>query len=439
MGIIAIAVVALMVTTRVLVRRDATAPAAVDAALVSIGVDASSADASSDAGDVARSEPADAEADATTPPWRDPWADIDKDGLVGDAGPAPVRASCADAIRARNAALSTWMAEERARLASKAKSPRAAKVVRMRMTVVRDLITTFWPDGALCATAAGAADRWDVLFTRFVGTTKAHENLPTPDWDLDAEGAETAVRFFTFELRGFADLHHRIGDVDTSIPLTLAGDAAMSFDVPDTGVAGATMTTVHALSAGETTKGSALLAHLEVGNRDLIDHYDHLVRSTKFFVVRGATIAIDDDLAKGIRALSLEDVDRDGLSDLWTPGPYIGKLPTVDTDDAEVIGPPLLAHAHADGSFALDDEVAVAHARRLCPKRPTRLALPFDKENAHAALDLYREAATTRIVCARLWGLSTREVKAGLAPFGRLFEWATIAPPLSLAPSVSPK
>jgi hypothetical protein len=98
----------------------------------------------------------------------------------------------------------------------------------------------------------------------------------------------------------------------------------------------------------------------------------------------------------------LRDVDGDGRMDLIVNGPY----ETVDSRElpVRVVGPDLVAHQRPDGSFALDDEVAVRFARDACPHRPTSFLDP-----STALLD------ESQIVCGRLWGMTESEVRGIVA------------------------
>ncbi len=61
-----------------------------------------------------------------------------------------------------------------------------------------------------------------------------------------------------------------------------------------------------------------------------------------------------------------EDVDHDGLPDLWTYEPFEERTESESLDYLR--GPPLLLHARHDGTFAKDDAVVRAAVQKECPK-----------------------------------------------------------------------
>ncbi len=147
-------------------------------------------------------------------------------------------------------------------------------------------------------------------------------------------------------------------------------------------------------------------------------------------------------VAGGLGLRSARDVDGDGRVDLVTEGPYraVVALACGGPDVAALLeGPELLAHALADGSFALDDAVAMAHQRRVCPGRPSSIVLASPKPA------LVLGAASRNVACARMLGASTDEVvreltaaRAQLCPgsgggcdaLTELTRWATLPPPV---------
>lgn len=94
----------------------------------------------------------------------------------------------------------------------------------------------------------------------------------------------------------------------------------------------------------------------------------------------------------------VDDVDGDGRPDLTLQLIVGGN----EDGGCGAYEPPewsndFVAHAHADGSFDMSDDVAAKSARKWCPQRPTKIAAPND------------------ILCALLWG-------APAEPLGRKFE-----------------
>lgn len=106
--------------------------------------------------------------------------------------------------------------------------------------------------------------------------------------------------------------------------------------------------------------------------------------------------------AANLNIRDVQDVDRDGQPDLWTVGPFEA---TAQAPGApyELTGPRLVAHARADGTFALDDGVARAMAHKVCPTPPRRLIVKRQETGVGESLDL--QATAINVVCARLWGV----------------------------------
>lgn len=97
---------------------------------------------------------------------------------------------------------------------------------------------------------------------------------------------------------------------------------------------------------------------------------------------------------------ALRDVDGDGRldavthGDLHTSGGH--RCGLMSMERFPVVGPELLAHAHADGTFSFDDDTARAFAKKQCPRRPARIG------------------GGKQIGCALLWGASEREISRSL-------------------------
>ncbi len=138
---------------------------------------------------------------------------------------------------------------------------------------------------------------------------------------------------------------------------------------------GATLTATSYLAAGQDDLGPLALVHVERGRVDVIDSNPNLALETRVYAVRGGAITLSPQVPRGLRILDLRDVDGDGRSDLLTPGPFEAKVPNVHGTAVYDHGPLLVAHAGPNG-YSMTDHVAVAHGLRLCPSRPTRLALP---------------------------------------------------------------
>jgi hypothetical protein len=98
-----------------------------------------------------------------------------------------------------------------------------------------------------------------------------------------------------------------------------------------------------------------------------------------------------------------KDVDSDGVLDIVTFDPFQIVGHSYSTDhcsmclDEDLNGPELVAHALPDGSFSRTDALAVASARRACPK-PAPVSFPKkcgDEEFGRGWRDF---------ACAQLWG-----------------------------------
>lgn len=104
------------------------------------------------------------------------------------------------------------------------------------------------------------------------------------------------------------------------------------------------------------------------------------------------------------------DVDRDGVTDLALPWPT---LPTIGgfRGDFNDVPPAVIAHGLAEGRFAVDDDVARAALRGVCPSTPPALsrhaaegAAPSELEQSLHAQTLFLEG-----FCRRVWGASIEE------------------------------
>jgi hypothetical protein len=111
---------------------------------------------------------------------------------------------------------------------------------------------------------------------------------------------------------------------------------------------------------------------------------------------------------------STSDIDDDDRPDLLTNGLYmaIGEA-ACSGFGKEIAGPLLAAHSHSDGSFAMNDEAAIAFAKKRCPSRPKFIVDTESDGGAVEATDGGAESsAVDRLVCARLWGASEGDISA---------------------------
>jgi len=129
-------------------------------------------------------------------------------------------------------------------------------------------------------------------------------------------------------------------------------------------------------------------------------HKEHEGPSTASAVLltyKNGAIVEYPGLPKGYR--SMEDADTDGRPD-FIYFPYAQSRTNPCTRfDFEEAGPAMLAHARADGAFSLDDDAAVAYARRACSpsspegvRAPPELCARLSGASAADALAVLREA-----------------------------------------------
>ena len=110
--------------------------------------------------------------------------------------------------------------------------------------------------------------------------------------------------------------------------------------------------------------------------------------------------------AREIGVIEWKDVDNDGVRDIITQGPFrTDSMPCcglLSMLSSAVVGPKLLAHGRADGTFSLDDEAAREFARKQCPARPPRIG----GRRREVGMD---------IGCALLWGVPPKDIVRNLA------------------------
>lgn len=113
--------------------------------------------------------------------------------------------------------------------------------------------------------------------------------------------------------------------------------------------------------------------------------------------------------AGGVVVHAVRDVDTDGRPDLVIHGPYTSlSTSCASSFSLTALGPPLLAHSLADGTFSTDDEVALAFARASCPGPPTSIVERHDEGSVDS------DRTGNAVVCARLWGAETSALVAQL-------------------------
>jgi hypothetical protein len=109
--------------------------------------------------------------------------------------------------------------------------------------------------------------------------------------------------------------------------------------------------------------------------------------------------------AANILVEGLLDADGDGITDLSTYGPFdhVGEW-CGSGFGYRIAGPLLLAHGLPDGTFSMNDAVAVAHAKKECPKSPARIVVKGSEDKP--------VTNARNVACLRLWGASVASVEA---------------------------
>lgn len=93
------------------------------------------------------------------------------------------------------------------------------------------------------------------------------------------------------------------------------------------------------------------------------------------------------------------DADNDGRPDLVTYGPYRSRIPARCNGQATIAqGPAMLLHSKPDGSFSINDAVALTFAKQACEKPGFSVARDDEKR-------VDDEQTFVNIACARMWGM----------------------------------
>lgn len=90
----------------------------------------------------------------------------------------------------------------------------------------------------------------------------------------------------------------------------------------------------------------------------------------------------------------VEDIDGDGRPDLLVRSYQETRTNCISGEECKDGGILVAAHSLRDGTFSMQDSVAVAYAKKLCPKPPTSFRDQGD------------------IACARMWGMGAEKVLA---------------------------
>lgn len=109
--------------------------------------------------------------------------------------------------------------------------------------------------------------------------------------------------------------------------------------------------------------------------------------------------------AKGVSIAEVRDVDGDRRLDILSPGPFVTRHNGCCSDPRGIgttSGPLLLWHAKPDGTFSVDDPVAIEHARKQCEAA--------QELSAEAFVDI--DLIATHAACDRMRGKSAKEIVA---------------------------
>ncbi len=112
--------------------------------------------------------------------------------------------------------------------------------------------------------------------------------------------------------------------------------------------------------------------------------------------------------SKDLPIFRVEDVDRDGRPDFVSYGPYRARPPArCNGAPSQVVGPALLVHSLANGTFSMTDENAIAFAKQHCEKPGFSVARDDEKR-------VDDDQTFVNIACARLWGMSEAQAVASV-------------------------
>jgi hypothetical protein len=115
--------------------------------------------------------------------------------------------------------------------------------------------------------------------------------------------------------------------------------------------------------------------------------------------------------ARNVDFFEISDADNDGRPDLLTHGPFHGTVKdSCDGSLSDVVGPVLLAHALADGTFSYTDAAATTVAKNACPEAPTRVV-----SRIAGSREVDETETANDVACARLWGTPPATVLAEIA------------------------
>jgi hypothetical protein len=107
------------------------------------------------------------------------------------------------------------------------------------------------------------------------------------------------------------------------------------------------------------------------------------------------------DIPTELAANELRDVDGDNRPDLILDSPFSTSIPC--TLSAELHGPALIAHALPNGTFSINDSVALDYLKKQCPSKPTLKKVPTNNIDAYGKLLL-------QSACALFWGAAPSAV-----------------------------
>jgi hypothetical protein len=114
--------------------------------------------------------------------------------------------------------------------------------------------------------------------------------------------------------------------------------------------------------------------------------------------------------AAAIDASDVRDVDGDGRPDLLTSLGYEAPATSRGSQfDYILLGPAFMAHATAQGAFAIDDPAALSEADRLCSPAPSSVIVPSEGD-----FGVDDEQTTRAVICARMRGAAAAPIAAAI-------------------------